>query len=215
MKKVLIADDHPIFRAGLRQIVEAEGYHVVAEAGDGQTCISSAKICEPDVVIVDLAMPGANGYQSIRWMTENLPETVCVVVSMHSSRVFANKAKDAGARAFIAKEDAAAEIRNALLTPKGIFYLSASVGREGAKAPKQELDEKEQQDIELLTPTEVKVLQLVGKSMTSKEIGEEMGISHRTVHTHRRKINDKLGLEGPNSLLIFALRNKRNGDESD
>ncbi len=214
MNKVMIADDHPIFRAGLRQIVEAEGYQVVAEAGDGESCINSAIMCEPDVVIVDLAMPGMNGYQTIGWMSENLPDTVCVVVSMYSSRIFAEKAKSAGARAFVAKEDAATEIRNALLTPKGVFYLSASVGRGAASVPNLETSESEQHNLQLLTPTEATVLQLVGKSMSSKEIAEELGISHRTVHTHRRRISEKLGLRGPNNLLKFALQNNTNEDTS-
>ena len=216
MKTVMIADDHPIFRAGLRQIVEAEGYQVVAEAGDGETCISSAKMCEPDVVIIDLAMPGMDGYKTLNWLVENLPDTVCVVVSMHSSNVFAKKAKEMGARAFVAKEDAATEIRNALITPKGVFYLSASVGRGSAGAPNLETREEEKHGIHLLTPTEMTVLRLVGKSKTSKEIGEEMGISYRTVHTHRQRISEKLGLEGPNNLLIFALQRQNTlEDKSD
>lgn len=208
MKKAIIADDHPIFRAGLRHIVEAAGIQVVAEAGDGESCISSAQICEPDIVIVDLAMPGMDGYQTISWLSKTLPKTLCVVVSMHSSMAFAKKAKEAGARAFVAKEDASNEILNALQTPQGVFYLSASVGREKSCNPDVAIENRQQTDIHLLTPAERTVLQLVSQSLSSRQIGEKLGISHRTVQTHRQRISEKLGIRGPNSLLKFALQNK-------
>ncbi len=205
MKDVIIADDHPIFRAGLRQIVEDEGYRVVAEASDGMTCTSSAEITHPDIVILDLAMPGMDGYDVLAWLRKNQPDAIAVVVSMHSSKVFAQKAKELGARAFVAKEDAASEIYNALTTPAGVFYLSASVGGDKQMAP--EISDTESIDIKLLalTKAERRIFEMVGQSLTNHKIAERLNVSHRTVQTHRTNISKKLDLTGHNRLYELAI----------
>ncbi len=210
VRKVLIADDHPIFRAGLRQLVEEEkGYEVIAEAGDGSACIAVLEIIKPDLVVLDLAMPGIDGYGVLNWIKENAPDVIAIIISMHSSRGFATKAKELGARAFIAKEDSANELHNAFLTPKGVFYLSASVGGSGSQIIEPgsgNLQVESAMKLESLTPAEFKVFELVGQSLTSRQIGEKLHLSYRTVQTHRQRINQKLDLSGPNSLLQFALR---------
>lgn len=206
MKKVLLADDHPIFRAGLRQVIEEEkGYEIVAETGNGESCISIIEMLKPDIVILDLAMPGMNGYDVLSWMKIHTPTTIGIILSMHSTRNYATRAKDLGARAFIAKEDAGQELHHALLTPKGVFYLSASVGNNGMTIGFPDETLEEQDRLDTLTPAEKRVFDLVGRSFTSRQIGEELGISHRTVQTHRQRIVQKLGLNGTNSLLEFAL----------
>ncbi|WP_136660836.1 response regulator transcription factor [Nitratireductor sp. XY-223] len=207
MKRVVIADDHPIFRAGLRRIVEEDGHEVVAEASDGNSCITSLEITRPDVVVLDLAMPGVDGYQVLEWARDNMPSLIAVIISMHSSRAFATKARELGARAFVAKEDASDEIHNALLTPKGVFYLSASVGGKGLPVPDPTSEARgDGPDVGSLTPAERRVFDLVGQSLTSREIGKRLNLSYRTVQTHRQRINQKLGLAGPNSLVRFALQ---------
>ena len=207
MKRVVIADDHPIFRAGLRRIVEEDGHEVVAEASDGNSCITSLEITRPDVVVLDLAMPGVDGYQVLEWARDNMPSLIAVIISMHSSRAFATKARELGARAFVAKEDASDEIHKALLTPKGVFYLSASVGGKGLPVPDPTSEAREDgPDVGTLTPAERRVFDLVGQSLTSREIGKRLNLSYRTVQTHRQRINQKLGLAGPNSLVRFALQ---------
>ena len=213
MKDILIADDHPIFRAGLRQIIEDEGYRVVAEAGDGKTCISSAEITKPDVVILDLAMPELDGYEVLRWLGDHLPGTVVIIVSMHSSGAYAKKAKELGARAFVAKEDAASEIHNALITPVGVFYLSASVGGHRQFEPALDASQTPRVDIQLLTPAEKRIFELVGRSMNSRQISNHLNISHRTVQTHRANISSKLGVTGQNGLHDLAVEYlKHNND---
>ncbi len=207
MKKVILADDHPISRAGLRQILEEEGgYDIVAETGNGKSCISIIEMLMPDIVILDLAMPGMDGYEVLTWMKTNASAAIGIILSMHSSRSYATKAKDLGARAFIAKEDAGQELHNALLTPNGVFYLSASVGNGGRIAGLPGVMADERGRLDTLTPTEKRVFDLVGQSFTSRQIGEALGISHRTVQTHRQRMVQKLGLQGPNSLLEFAIR---------
>ena len=214
MKDILIADDHPIFRAGLRQIIEEEGYRIVAEAGDGKTCISSAEITKPHVVILDLAMPELDGYEVLRWIRKNLPDTIVIIVSMHSSNAYAKKAKELGARAFVAKEDAASEIHDALITPPGIFYRSASVG--GRRQLQPELDQTQPPavDLGILTQAERRIFDLVGRSLTSQQIAERLNVSHRTVQTHRANISAKLGARGHNGLYILASQFRNNGEIS-
>lgn len=209
MKTALIADDHPIFRAGLRQIVEEAGYQIVAEAGDGATCISSCDITNPDVVVLDLAMPSMDGYAVLERLNKSHQDTIVVVVSMHSSKAYATRAKELGARAFVAKEDAASEIQHALATPSGVFYISASVG--GDRMPNPELASRNDHfdKFHSLTRTELKVFELVGKSMTSRQIADQLGLSHRTIQTHRANISRKLGVSGPNKLLELAIRHQK------
>ncbi len=207
MKRVILADDHPIFRAGLRMILEEQGgYEIIAEAGNGESCISTMEILAPDIAILDLAMPGIDGYEVLAWMGANAPATMGIILSMHSSRNYAMRAKDLGARAFIAKEDAGQELHNALQTPKGVFYLSASVGKNGQLVEPSDNAEDERDKLDTLTPAEMRVFELVGRSFTSRQIGDELGVSHRTVQTHRQRIVQKLGLNGANSLLEFAIR---------
>ncbi len=208
MKKVVLADDHPIFRAGLRQILEEDArFEIVAETGNGDSCITILEMLKPEIVILDLAMPGIDGYGVLKWIRTHAPGMVGVILSMHSSRNFATKAKELGARAFVAKEDAGQELQNALMTPVGVFYMSASVG--GQRAPVVKVDDEaiESKDlIKQLTPREHSIFNLVGDNLTSRQIGLELGVSHRTVQTHRQKIVSKLGLSGPNQLLEFAIR---------
>lgn len=205
MKDILIADDHPIFRAGLRQIIEDEGYRIVAEAGDGKTCISSAEITRPDVVILDLAMPELNGYDVLKWLRKNLPDTIAIIVSMHSSNAYAKKAKELGARAFVAKEDAASEIHNALITPPGVFYLSASVGGRHQLDPGLDSAKSPTVNLDSLTQAERRIFELVGQSLTSQQIADRLNVSHRTVQTHRANISNKLGATGHNGLYDMAV----------
>lgn len=209
MKRVLIADDHPVFRAGLRQIIEDEGYEVIAEAGNGNSCITNLEIIKPDIVTLDLALPDIDGYDVLKWIKANAPSTITIIISMHSSHAFASRAKELGARAFVAKEDAAAEINKAFLTPSGTFYLSSSVGGGSTPVAEPEIKSKPQNSkLETLTPAEHRVFDLVGQSLTSRQIGEQLGLSYRTVQTHRQHINQKLGLQGSNTLLEFAIRYK-------
>ena len=210
MKKILLADDHPIFRAGLRQFLEEDGQNeIIAETGNGKSCISLLEMLNPDVVVLDLAMPEIDGYGVLKWMKTNTPNIVGIIVSMHSSLEFAQKAKELGARAFVAKEDAGQELQNAMITPKGVFYISASVDHGATN--KNLVDASSAHDVQRLkqlTPSEQKIFQLVAKNLTSRQIGEKLGLSHRTIQTHRQKMVQKLELSGSNQLLEFAIRHE-------
>ncbi|MCC6949755.1 MAG: response regulator transcription factor [Bradyrhizobiaceae bacterium] len=209
-KSVLIADDHPIFRSGLRKVIEeSRVYDVIGEVNDGETCVAQAELLKPDIMIVDLNMPRRNGFAVVEWARRNLPRCRTIVVSMYSGKDFVQQAMEIGASAFVAKEDADAELLKALDGGGTSFFLSSSAGR--GEAPPgfgSHSDSKAQELISSLTGAEKKVLRLVAQSMTSRDIANALGIGERTVHTHRQNISSKLELKGSNSLLQFAIRNR-------
>lgn len=208
-KTILLADDHPIFRAGVRRTIEEWGpCEVVAEAGDGETCIMEIERLRPDILIADLAMPKRDGLAVLDWVAGNRPETACVVLSMHTDRAFVRQAEEKGARAFIAKEDAAGELIAALDALDGPFYLSRSAGGRGTPVERLRADMGDLAKIGSLTPAEREILRLVSDSLTSKAIADRLGISYRTVQNHRQHIVSKLGLKGANKLLEFAVRHR-------
>lgn len=210
MKSVLLADDHPMFRTGMRRTIEdATDYLIVGEASDGETCISQAALLAPDIIVVDLSMPTKTGFEIAEWAREHLPDSRLVVVSMYSSKEFVQKAKDVGAAAFVAKEDAGTELIAALTESEQSFFMSSSAGREETFAvfdPDARLEIRTL--LSGLTRSEVNVLTLVAQAMTSQDISNALNISVRTVDTHRHNICVKLNLHGPNSLLQFALQNR-------
>lgn len=216
MKRVLIADDHPMFRQGMKQTIEETGqYKVIAEIGDGSVCILQAELLRPDIAVVDISMPGMNGFDVVDQISRTLPDTKSIMVSMHTDEGFVRKAIDVGAAAFVAKDDTGGELLSALNCSIGSFFMSSSVGRSKA-IPSAALSAEEENVsllIKSLTHSEIKVLRLVSRSKTSREIATELGLSHRTVQTHRQNISAKLDLRGVNSLLNFAVRNQKEIEE--
>lgn len=207
---VLLADDHPVFRLGLRQVIEAAGgYRVIAETGDGRSALAQVGLLEPDFAILDLNMPVLDGFALLEILTERSLRTRPLIVSMYAETGYARKARALGAIGFVAKEDAAHEIARALTVAEGEFYMSESVGaptaaplRAGASGEDTLLD------LDSLTSAERRVMQLLSNGKTSKEIGLDLEVSPRTVHAHRRNIARKLGVTGPNRLLEIAIRHR-------
>lgn len=212
---VLLADDHPLFRAGLRHVLEEHAdMRVVAEARDGDACIAQIELLRPDAVVLDLALPVRSGFDVIEWTRLHMPRVACVVMSMHADKAFVQRARQCGARGFVAKEDAADEVVRALRQSDGPFYLSGSAGRSGAVAPPR-MDPFDDEDasargaLRTLTPAERRVLALIAKSLTTREIAGRLHLSQNTVQAHRYNIARKLGLSGANRLIEFAIRHER------
>jgi DNA-binding NarL/FixJ family response regulator len=203
---IVLADDHPAFRMGVRQYLEGTGrYYVIGECSDGEACLERLRTLRPDWAIVDLAMPRVDGFGVLEAVRRERIATRIVVFSMHAETAYAEHAREKGASGFIAKEDALTEIDSALAVPEGAFFRSRAVGRSRGAVLKNE-------DAALLgrlTPAEQGIVELLGGGLTSKEIARALGISPRTVQAHRRNIADKLDLHGPNRLLEFAVRNQR------
>lgn len=203
---ILLVDDHPAFRMGVRQFLDqTRRYQVIGECSDGETCLERLRTLRPDWAIVDLAMPGKDGFAVLEaTRNEQLPTRI-LIFSMYADAAYADRSESLGASGFIAKEDALTEVEFALATPVHGFFRSRAVGQ-----PPQVLSGgTDDQLLSSLTPAERKVVEALGMGLTSKEIARQLEISHRTVQAHRRNVAEKLDLHGPNRLLEFAVRNHR------
>ena len=208
---VLIADDHPIFRAGLRQVIEASpDVRVVAEAGDGDEAIAAIEAANPALAILDIDMPVRDGLDVARTLRDRRSATRVILMTMHKDAWFLDAALDAGVDGYVPKDSAAAEITGAIRSVHaGQAYVSPQLSnllinrRRRAETLARDLPA-----IDSLTPTEVKVLKLVAEIKPTKEIAEAMGISPRTVEHHRASITQKLDLKGPHALARFAVKHQ-------
>ena len=209
---LIIADNHPLFRSGVRQLVDESGlFHVVAEVGDGETCLRQVLDLRPECLVLDLNLPGKTGFEIVAELRRRAIICRIVILSMHSSEEFVAHAREIGCQGFVAKEDAGQELIE-ILTRQGAKFITSSSAGSGEQS--LEIDTPNQlngdlpPDLSRMTPTELRILNGVGDSLTSQQIGDLHGISERTVHSHRQNICKKFDLTGPNSLIKFAVENK-------
>ncbi|MFK7988313.1 MAG: response regulator [Sandaracinaceae bacterium] len=194
--RVVIVDDHPLLRSGLRGALEAtRNVHVVAEADGADEALERCRELQPDVLVTDIAMADIDGLELITELQSWHRRPEIVVLSMHNE--FAAKAFRLGARGYVAKEDAANEIADCVAAvTRGERYVSASVPSEAHPRAAGASE---------LTDTERRVLRLVATHLTSREIAKKLSVSRRTVDNHRANICRRLDLSGPHALLRFAL----------
>ena len=206
---VLIADDHPLFRRGLRSVIDDSGrFRVVAEAGDGGSAIQQIERHGPIVAIIDLAMPVKDGLAVVAWLAQNKPLTRAVIMTLYKERDYVDRAVALGAAGYLVKDDAQEEVLRCLdAVLEGDFYLSPSVGAPNP-APPAALDGTEAATVARLTPSQRSVLKLLADYRTSKQIAHMLAISPKTVENHRTNVTAALGLRGHNALLQFAVRNR-------
>ena len=208
---VLIADDHPIFRAGLRQVIETTSpFRVVAEAGDGDEALAAIESVGPDVAVLDIDMPGRDGLEVAGALRDRRSPTRVIFLTLHKDAWFLNAALDAGVQGYVPKESAVTEIAAAIRSVHaGRQYvspvLSALLINRGQHT---ETLAKELSALDVLTPTEMKVLKLVAEIKTTKEIADALCISPRTVESHRTSIATKLELHGSHALTRFAVKHQ-------
>jgi DNA-binding NarL/FixJ family response regulator len=207
---VLIVDDHPLLRRGLRDVIgENSRFKIVGEASDGEEALRLLARLKPQIAIVDIDMPGLNGLETTRAIRQ-LPFAVKVIIlTMYKEEDMFNAALDLGAKAYVLKENAANEIVAALeKVDRGEAFLSTMMleaGQRRSERIRELLLSKPQ--IETLTPSEHRILKLIGEDYTSKEIANSLNVSVRTVDNHRQNICHKLNLHGTHSLLKFAFDN--------
>ncbi len=209
--KVLIVDDHPLFRSGLRQVIEADPrFELVGEAGDGEAALRFILEKKPDVAVLDINLPKLSGLEIARQLQGKNHPTRIIILTMHKEEELINHALNSGVNGFVLKENAVENILEAIeIVAKGGHYLSPSVsGFLIKRRHRSEQLASQKPGLNDLTKAERRILKLVAEKKTSKEIANELFISPRTVEAHRANINTKLDLHGSHSLLQFALENR-------
>ena len=208
---VFIADDHPIFRKGLCEVIgEEDDLNLVGEASDGAEALQGITELKPQIAILDVNMPKMSGLQVGRQLVEQQPQTGVILLTMHEDEDLFNAAIDSGIRAYVLKENAVEDLVNAVHQVwAGNTFISPSISGYLVRRnqQKQEL-RREKPGLNDLTPAEKRILKIIAEDKTSKEIAEMLKLSVRTVETHRQNISNKLGLTGAHSLVKFAFKNK-------
>jgi DNA-binding NarL/FixJ family response regulator len=207
--RILIADDHPIFRKGLVNLIEATpGMEVVAEAENGEQLLRLIDLYQPHVVVLDVNMPKIDGLTAATKIRFSYPDVKLVMLTMRNEEDVFNEAMDIGVNGYILKENAVEDVINSIeAVAAGQTYLSPAVSGLLVQRSYQ-MQKKLPEFVHALTDTELRIFKLVGQSKTSKEISEQLFISIKTVENHRTNICKKLNLKGKNSLLKFALEHK-------
>lgn len=207
--RILLADDHIVMRSGLRLLLERQpNLRVVGEAADGQEAVRFAAAEKPEVVIMDIAMPHLNGVEATRQIVTRNPETAVVILSMHSDESYVLRSLKAGARAYLLKDSAEADLIAAIRAiQQGKSFFSPGVRRILKEDYVHQLAKLGVEDTyELLTPREREVLQLVAEGKSNKEVANLLSLSLYTVETHRTHILQKLSLHSVPELILYAVR---------
>jgi len=207
--RVLLADDHTLIRAGLRLVVEQQpDFMVVGEAQDGRQAVAMAESLKPDVVVMDIGMPGLNGIEACHQIRESQPRIEVVMLSMHSDEGYVLRSLKAGARAYLLKDSAEADLARAIrAAAAGKSFFSPAVGQVLLEDYMRKLQRTGAEDsYELLSPREREILQLVAEGNSSKEVASLLNLSVYTVETHRARIMQKLNLRGIPELILYAVR---------
>jgi DNA-binding NarL/FixJ family response regulator len=208
---VVIADDHPIFRAGLRQIIADEkDLQILAETSNGIEAWKEIVQRRPAIAVLDLAMPGLDGLEVARKIQEQKLSVSVVLLTGHKGKDLFHAAISAGVRGYLLKDNAAADLVRCLFALRqGSSYFCPDFTEYLLGQPERERNLAEQKPgLASLTPAERRILKMIASGQTSKEIADALDLSGRTVDNHRFRMSEKLGLRGTHSLIKFALDNK-------
>lgn len=206
---VLLADDHAIVRDGLKLLLESRpGIKVAGEATNGRDAVKLAARLRPDIVIMDIAMPELNGIEAAKQIRDNCPSSRVIMLSMHSSTEHIYRSLKAGARGYLLKESAGVEVVNAVKTVfNGGRYLSEKISEKVIEDYLERYDDKEKANpIELLSPRELEILQLVVEGRSSADIADTIFLSPKTVETYRSRLMQKLNVTDLPGLVKFAIK---------
>ncbi len=211
LTRILIADDHPIFRDGLVRTVERnKSFVVVGQAGDGAEALQLIRDLRPDVAILDIAMPKLDGLEVARRVYQDALPTELVILTMYRDAKYFNAALDLGVRGYLLKDSASTELMACLeAVTSSVYYVSPTVSHLLIEREKRAASVTPSASFrETFTPAELTVLRLVAANLSNKEIAERLSVSMRTIENHRAHMCQKLGIRGHNALLQFALENR-------
>jgi len=207
--RIILADDHTVIRSGLKLLLERQpDLQVVGEAANGRQAVDSAAALEPQVAVLDIAMPQMNGIEATRQIVARNPAVSVVILSMHSDEGYVMRALQAGAKAYLLKDSAEADlIRAVRAVSEGKSFFSPAVSRMLLEDYMRQMQQKGASDsYELLTSREREVLQLIAEGKSNKEIATLLNLSLHTVETHRTRVLQKLNLHSVPELILYAVR---------
>jgi len=202
--RVILADDHTLVRSGMRALLDQlQGIEVVAEASDGRAAVELVERYRPHVVLMDIAMPELNGIEAAERIVRQHPDVRVILLSMHSDEAYVSKALDVGAAGYVLKNADAAELEMAVrAVARGDGYLSPAVARHVVRGAVRRGDG----DTTQLTPRQREILQLIAEGASTKQIAAKLGLSVKTVETHRAKLMERLDIHDVAGLVRYAIR---------
>jgi len=207
--RVLIADDHTLFRKGVKRLLEdSDVAHVVGEASDGIEAVRKAKDLSPDVILMDISMPNLNGIEATQQLLKRDSDTRVLILTMHDNEKYIGRILRAGAAGYLLKDTASADFLSAIrAVHRGDSYLSPSISRMILNGLFQEKDSRRTKSrVNTLTPREREVLTLLAEGKSNKEIGDVLYISPKTVDVHRTNIMKKLDIHSIVQLVKYAIQ---------
>lgn len=209
--RILIADDHGVVRKGLRLQLEQEAeFEVIGEASDGREAVHMSEELAPDVVIMDIAMPGLNGIQATTQLLKKNPQVGVIILSMYSDETYLTRALSAGAKGYLLKDTADVDLHRAVqVVAKGKPFFSPTIANTLLEDYMRQLQQRGLQDsYDLLTEREKEILQLLAEGRSNKEVASTLNLSPNTVETHRTRIMQKLDLHSSAEIVLYAVRKK-------
>jgi DNA-binding NarL/FixJ family response regulator len=207
--RVIVADDHTIIRSGLKALLDREpDIEVVAEAADGRQAVQKAQELQPEVVLLDIAMPNLNGIEAARQIAAKHERMGIIILSMHSDESYVLKALKAGARGYLLKDSSESDVMNAVRAVNaGKAYFSPEISRMMADDYLRQMQQRGVEDsYELLTSREREILQMLAEGKSNKDVANLLNLSLHTVETHRSNILQKLNLHSVPELILYAVR---------
>jgi len=204
--RILLADDHGLVRAGIRALLQnIANVQVVAEASDGYQAVQLVAEQHPDIAMLDVAMKGMNGIEATARILKEFPHTRVIILSVHANEEYVRQALRAGARGYLLKDAAVAELELAVnAVARGETYLSPAVSKHLVNDFARH--ESNTSPFEKLTPRQREILQLIAEGRTTKEIAQQLGVSIKTVETHRAQLMERLDIHDITGLVRYAIR---------
>jgi DNA-binding NarL/FixJ family response regulator len=205
--RILIVDDHPVFRRGMAALLqENEEFAVCAEAEDAKSALDAMRQSAPDLVLMDISMPGTNGIEIIKLMLAEQPQLAILIVSMHDESLYAMRALRAGAKGYVMKAEAQTQVVEALRKVlAGGVYVSPQYSERLIYKIISSPENESGSPVDMLSDRELEVLQLIGKGTSTGGIASELHLSIKTIETHRARIKEKLGFHDGAEMVRFAV----------
>lgn len=212
--RVFLADDHALFRAGVRMLLQnMDGVEVVGEVADGREAVQLCKSLQPDVVLMDITMPGLNGLEATTQVMAECPRTRVIIVSMHLNEQYVMQAVRAGAAGYLLKDAAANDLEQAVRTvARGETYLDQAASKylftayRGRRESQTDSDDREPTPTDVLTARQREILQLIAEGHTTKEIAALLHRSEKTIEGHRSRLMSQLDIHDVVGLVRYAIR---------